>query len=259
MERGRKLKKIIGSNFTSPFMAGILMTASLVNPAETHTVDLADQPTTISEAANLRLIQSNYLSLHFVETVKAAEKTQKDPELLKLETYLSSLRVDEDRLKLIVAKNDIFSDFKYFSEAERIDDFNRYYPIYKAVEEKFNVPWLLLWIMHAAETTVSRDKNSEQGDSYGAMQVNRGNRGLENPAAGREFLSLLPNQRYIDDCEEIFRGGFYIRKIADNIKRSQLNITDEEAVLNVVRYDYSAVQHGKARVNQYLRMKTLFD
>lgn len=184
-----------------------------------------------------------------------------DPPIIKepskLETYLASIRADRERLEQIVAKNDIFSGFKYFTSEQRIDDLNRYFPIYRAADLKYQVPWLLLWIMHADETAVSRDLNPNQGQHRGAMQIDVSYKYLDEATLGWEFLADLPNQRYADDWKEILKAGLYIRNEAET--RYKPEMEDGESVLEVVRYNYSASKYGKLRANQYLKMKALFD
>jgi len=210
----------------------------------------------------LRTASAEPLSEPFSEPLSIPQnepQIEEDPQHLKLVNYLASIKIDQDRLTPIVAKNDIFDGFKDFTEAQRVDDFNRYFPIYRAVDLKYQIPWLLLWIMHAAETAVSRDTSLNQAGNTGAMQIDSDGKHLEEAPINWEFLASLPNQRHSDDWKELLKGGLFIRNHADILKKAALNISDEGTVLDVVRYDYSAVQFGKARVNQYLRMKTLFD
>lgn len=255
-----KTKKIIGSKLVRPFMVGILLTTSLGNTTETHAVDLTTPPT-IAIARSFE--DPNYLHapIIFNTAHNNEEGTQQDPELLKLETYLSSLKIDEDRLRQIVEENDIFSGFKHFTTEQRVDDFNRYFPIYRAADLKYNVPWLLLEIIHTDETAVSRNPNMNEGDQVGAMQITSGyDQYLEEAPVGWENLSYLPGQRDPNDWREILKAGLYIRDRAEQVKIAYgSQMSDTDAVLKVVGEYYSAPEHGQKRVNQYLKTKSLFD
>lgn len=257
--------KIIRKNLRSKLIRPLLVTA-LILPAfhatEAHAVDLPISPITNSASLEPASFQDDYLHLPIIfETVSSEEEIQQDPKLLKLETYLSSLQVDEDRLRQIVAENDIFAGFKHFTTEQRVDDFNRYFPIYRAADLKYGIPWALLLTIHADETAVSRDPNLNQGEQVGAMQIDkRYDQYLKEAITGWEFLEDLPNLRDPKDCEEIFKAALYIRNRAEQIKELYgPQISDIDAVLKVVGEYYSAPQYGNARVNQYLKIRSLFD
>lgn len=182
------------------------------------------------------------------------------PTPINLQTYLSSIRQDQERLREVVEENDIFEGFKHFTPEQRVEDFDIYFPIYLAGDLKYQIPWPLLWIMHAAETAISRNSEPNQGKQVGAMQINSDYNYLEEATVGWEFLRNLPDQRYPDDWKELLKGALYIRNKADEIKDLYYpKLSDENGILNVVKYRYSASEFGIARANQYLRIKALFD
>ena len=99
-------------------------------------------------------------------------------------------RVWEDCCSTLASS--LFAGFKNFTTEQRVDDFNRYFSIYLAADLKYHIPWQLLWIIHADETTVSRDSNMNSGPHVAAMQINP-NYNLAEAIAGWECLDKLPN------------------------------------------------------------------
>lgn len=259
MEIESKTKIIIGSKLVRPLLTGFLLVSSLGNIAEAQAVDPTIQPL-ITNSQSYK--DPNYLRVPIIfDTVHSEEETQQNPELIKLETYLSSLKVDEDRLRQIVEENDIFAGFKNFTQEQRVDDFNRYFPIYRAVELKYGVHWLLLWIIHADETTVSRDLGNDQGDQALAMQITKSYaQFLKEATIGWEDLKDLPNQRDARDYEEIFKAGLYIHNKAEQVKIAYgSQMSDTDAVLKVVGEYYSAPEHGQKRVAKFKETESLFN
>ena len=98
---------------------------------------------------------------------------------------------------------------KINAEPQQAEDLTMYYPIYRAAQDRFGVPWDLIWIVHQAESTVSRNPAAFTNKvNYGAMgraladstdeDVARANRGYE------DLRQLLV--RHFDDKDEIFWG-----------------------------------------------------
>lgn len=98
---------------------------------------------------------------------------------------------------------------KLNADPQQIEDLTIYYPIYRAAQDRYGVPWELTWIVHQAESTVSRNPAAFTSNiHYGAMQRavafhtiedrDRANRGLE-------FLGALP-VRHFDDAPELILG-----------------------------------------------------
>lgn len=65
-------------------------------------------------------------------------------------------------------------------------DLDIYYPIYKAVEAKYNIPWQLVWMMHTEETGASIHQRPDHGATRGAVQI-----GYSSDILDKELLDLL--------------------------------------------------------------------
>jgi hypothetical protein len=145
----------------------------------------------------------------------------------------------------------IFSD-KY------VQDVKMYYPIYKAVGDKYHMDWYLLWIVHENETGASAGWRGFVPESYykGAMQrdPNTWDQDFVNNAAkGLEDLAKLP-QRHQDDWKEIAAGAAILDR---NIKHYQ-NLGKDKAVFNALRL-YSTLEAAKERFALYKRDRILFN
>lgn len=179
-----------------------------------------------------------------------------------LETYLAEIEPERAYTEQIFTESDPLKDFIRLNSDQRLEDFNIYHPLYKAAEVAYQIPWYLLMVIHAHETTFSRSTNPERNGYLGAMQIHpMHTRELKDAALGWEFLDDL-DQRYLkrqgyrtNDWEEILRAGLFIRNRA-NQKRFY---SDEEKILNIVTYNYSATVHGLARVRQYRYIKSLLE
>lgn len=94
-------------------------------------------------------------------------------------------------------------------------DVAMYYPIYKAVADKYGIDWYLLWIVHEAESGASDSVRAFNGGSapyYGAMQRNVyiwSQNYVNTAASGLDSLASLP-QRHPDDWKEIAAAGLMI-------------------------------------------------
>lgn len=138
-------------------------------------------------------------------------------------------------------------------------DLKIYTPFYLAGEIKFEVPWLLLWIIHEEETTTSRDKNPDRSGYFGAMQRDNSfwpDRDAEKAIADMPFLKTLP-QRYPSDAREILWASSFIRAHANRIQAKYPQQSDEECVLNSL-FNYCAESHAKSRINKFNKRKSLF-
>ena len=92
------------------------------------------------------------------------------------------------------------------------------YSIYRAVGEKFDIPWQTPWMFHDGESTCSRDKGAFLGATtqYGAMQRETtlyGEDEIIEAAKGLEFLASL-DQEHFDDWREIAWFGMKIDRDA---------------------------------------------
>lgn len=184
-------------------------------------------------------------------------------ELSPLELYLQTIEQEQAQLRKVVEEYNLISPLKDLIQAEQLEDFEIYYPIYKAGEQKYNIPWFLLWIIHEHETVASRDVAPERSGYRGSMQLapmHMNNPYIYNAPQEYEFLDEINSQRYLrrngwltNDWEEILRGAAYTRLFADSKKLAD----DEAAILSVVRNNYSAVVYGRQREAQYLKIKPL--
>lgn len=186
-----------------------------------------------------------------------------------LQVYLNSIQEEKDRLASIIENypGNIMSGIKHRNPEQYIqnlEDFNMYFPMYKSGEIQYGIPWALLWIMHAHETTVSRNTNPGASGYKGAMQLSPHHllkREIIQAVEGWEFLDELP-QRYLirngwptNDWEDILRASYLIRWMAQWGDTDQQH---ENKALEVVGYRYSHQDHGRARVSKYYQLKALF-
>jgi len=99
---------------------------------------------------------------------------------------------------------------------EGLEQLPIYFPIYLAGQEKYNVPWFQLWIMHGAESNFSLDEDSFAGLYRGPMQRHQSffpDEEVYQVSIGFEYLaSLATNQPNLEPAEwqEILWGAFRI-------------------------------------------------
>lgn len=88
----------------------------------------------------------------------------------------------------------------------KTEDLEMYYPIYRTAQDKYGVPWELMWIIHEAESTASRNEAAfENNIHYGAMQRAlefHPQEDIDRANVGMEYLQTLP-VRHFDDAAEI--------------------------------------------------------
>ncbi len=180
---------------------------------------------------------------------------------ISLQAYLESIQEKKALYTQIVANTDLFKGFKELPRERQLADFEMYFPILKAAEIKYGVPWYLLWLNHFAETECSRNEFPEKNGYVGAMQRNPRFYSEEYVAkaiADWEFLKLLP-QRYLkkigsqtNDYEEIF---FAARKIAERAHGFIEQGTDfEEAMLKALD-SYCSLENARKRKNYFPILK----
>jgi hypothetical protein len=191
----------------------------LVNPTTTPTIDPTAVPTEI----------------------KPTQTPTKKPDVLV------SDQPNFEKVEKTLDPNNTSVDFK--------DDLEMYYPIYKAVEEKFNIPWHLLWIIHIEESSMSKNHDAfEKKDGscgqYGAMQRHTCFHFDENvnfASKGLESLKDLP-QRQHDDWKEISWAAMKLREDWDS----------KGSLLEALKR-YSAEEPAIRRYNIYLENQKLFE
>ncbi len=195
-------------------------------------------------------------------TEDSTDKPCNEQEPSILEKYLRDIEPNRKQLESKVVNNDFFQGFKSLTPSQQLEDFTMYFPIYYGGQTKYEIPWFLLWIIHTHETTVSRASDPERNGYRGAMQLHPMHEvELKDAGAGWEFLDDL-DQRYLkkhgfrtNDWEEIFKAALYIRNRANQ----KSFYSDEEKILNVITYNYSATIYGLIRVKQYHYIKSLLE
>ncbi len=127
-------------------------------------------------------------------------------------------KIEQFKIEFLGIEKKMKTRIDLFSEQD-FEDLRMYYPIYAAASEKYKIPWYLVWIIHKAESTVSRNPTAyEPGrPHYGSMQRAVDVYSKEDvhvAAAGLEFLAAVP-QRHYDDWEEIVWAASKLRKDQD--------------------------------------------
>lgn len=141
-----------------------------------------------------------------------------------------------------------------------IEDFKMYYPIYKAVSDKYpNVDWFLLWINHEQETGASDSKVAFNGGTYpyfGGMQRNVNvwpQSYVDTAFKGLESLNAITT-RNSTDAREIAAAA---KMLSDNIKQ-YLSLGKNQAVLNSLKLFTGGDQLAKSRFDLWEKYKALF-
>lgn len=205
------------------------------------------------------------LGLFFLSVPNFAISTL-SPEITPIAQYLQSIEGEKNILEeiLINQGENVMLGIKNLSPEQNLEDFNIYYPIYRAAELKYGIPWFLTWIIHVHETTTSRHPNPLGSGHIGAMQLSPEHfhkKEIIQAPMGWEFLDELP-QRYskklgwpTNDWEDVLQATHFIRWVADWGETAE---EDENKVLDVIRYRYSALEHGLRRTDKYYQLKELF-
>jgi hypothetical protein len=168
-----------------------------------------------------------------------------------VETKEQKDKKELDNVILLMKENRNLFSRKY------IRDVRMYYPIYKAIAEKFNMDWYLIWIVHEKETGASAGKRGFAEDSYyiGAMQRDPNiwtEDFVDKAAKGLEELKDLP-QRHKDDWREIAAGA----RILDRNIDIRDDMNKDKAVLKSLLL-YSAEGPALERYDMYLEYKEVF-
>jgi hypothetical protein len=130
-------------------------------------------------------------------------------------------------LSIMSSKQNLFSK-------SMIEDVTVYYPVYKAVADKYGLKWYLLWIVHEQESSASRNPKAFDGSSaphLGAMQINDKNYpnlDLKNAAEGLEDLEKFQTIHPERDLQDIAEGGLILH--ADIEKYKNHKYTENQAV-----------------------------
>lgn len=175
-----------------------------------------------------------------------------------VEQKLSPAQIREKQVK-----SELSNILKIMSEHPRVfskkkkEDIKIYYPIYRAVADKYKLDWYLLFIVHEAETGASSGKRGFVPDAQyqGAMQLDRNTWSddyIQKATKGLKYLAKLP-QRHSDDWEQIAAGG---KILGANIRKYK-RLGKEEAVLNALLL-YSSDEQALKRFRTYKQYEKLF-
>ena len=182
-------------------------------------------------------------------------------EMIQLNDFLLGIEKEHEQIQEFILQYPgnpptgfLLAPLKKLSKEQELEDFNKYFPMYKAAELKYGVPWLLLWGIHEHETTASRDPNTYNSLYHGAMQRSWQSwpeRQTFAAAGGWEFLRHLP-QRYQNDWREIMWAGHFIKRVS---VLQYPHLPEDKGIIQVVTNNYSAEDHAKKRVSWYDRVK----
>lgn len=202
------------------------------------------------------------------EHVSSRSRRPTETPIPPLEQYLSTIRPLQNKLRTaVVSQPGLFRGFKNLSPEATLEDFDIYFPIYRGAQEKYNIPWFLLWIVHTHETTVSRDKNPEESGYRGAMQRSSQfypDEIARTAAQGWEFLTTL-KQRYhkargskTTDYEEILWSASKMSADAQIIQKKSPSFSFEASFLQA-QYRYCRQDFAAQREAQYWKVKRLLN
>ncbi|HYM65554.1 MAG TPA: twin-arginine translocation signal domain-containing protein [Candidatus Sulfotelmatobacter sp.] len=229
-------------------VAAGLTAAVVVTPAIAFAmVETQSSPETLPELDSNSTDETLPRRQTVVEFPKSTQEPPKSPEQIRQEQVQRELY----NVEMIMENNpNVFSK-------KKIKDVEMYYPIYRAVSDKYKLDWYLLFIVHEAETGASAGKRGFAPDSYykGAMQLDPNiwsNDYINGAAKGLSFLSKIP-QRHDDDWKQIAAGG---RILSANINKNK-KLGKENAVLNAL-LRYSAPEPALKRFKTYKQYEKLF-
>lgn len=199
------------------------------------------------------------------EVVKAADPDPNSPENNLLANFENSIKKEKASVIGKLMYLGAMAGFADLTPEQKAEDLGIYFPMYKAAEIKYQVPWSLLWIIHYHETTVSRNRYPEGSGYLGAMQRDGSfyNEGyLKEATSGWEFLEKLPQRyhqdtgSYTSDYKEILFAARKIREDADRIISINPNLTSEEALLEA-QENYCSPLFAPVRIKQFLVVKEM--
>lgn len=202
--------------------------------------------------------------------VQASPEPSPSPEAAdkNLVEYLESINTEQEELLKIVESRDLFIGFKDgLTRKQQVDDFKMYFPLYKAAEIKYGVPWYLLWIIHVQETTVSTDQDTENTLSTGAMQRARSVKKyspqyIQEAVSGFEYFKHYEQRLNklkgspTSDYEEIFFAARKIKEDEEMVAKRRPDIGIEEGIL-IAQYYYCAKEYVAPRVSMYWQLKNI--
>lgn len=207
----------------------LMAATSKIEPTATST--LVPSPTQIPQTQELKPQR--------MEMMSAAQMTAEQSQLIeKYKAELPSILI------------------KLNADPQQVEDLTMYYPIYRAGQDRYGVPWELLWITHQQESTVSRDPNAYTSDCVNCGAIGRAGKyhtddDVKNANDGLEYLQLLPVRHpadgtYLGDAAEIIWATLFLKEKAGPEK-------DYKAAL----YAYCAPVYAQGRYQEFLAMESL--
>jgi hypothetical protein len=215
----------------------------------------------------LRFLGAIIASESFPEAFPPVSRTTKPDQNAGLQDYLNSIKDELDSYTNLIQSKDLFEGFKEIPDSKRIEDYNLYFSMYKAGEEKYKVPWFLLWLLHEQESGASLHPYPEQSGYVGGMQRSKyyyDEQYVAESIKGFEFLNLLPQRyskntgAYTNDCEEIM---FAARKISEDAALIRIGNPDSDINTSFLDAQYSYCNSISARriIVQFNRMNPLLE
>lgn len=184
----------------------------------------------------------------------------------KLDVYLNSIEEEYRVNKKVVEKVDVMYGFKEMNQQKIIEDYQLYFPIYKAGHIKYGVPWFLLWLIHEQESGASVHPNPESSGYVGGMQRDTRfykNNYVKEAADGWEMLNKLP-QRYCqqngfltNDYEEILFAARKINEDANNLRLNNPLLGHTESLLES-QMSYCNPRSAQRRIDQFKKINPIF-
>jgi len=156
-----------------------------------------------------------------------------------------------------LAMNEVISEMQKRPDVfnkRLIEDVEIYYPIYKAVGDKYSLKWYLLWIVHEEESTASADPKAFERTTgpVGAMQINLSYYNVDHAGDGLEYLAVLP-QRHPNDWKDITGGASILATSVEHYSYLGKDLPIEFALER-----YSSVRTGEYRFAIYEEYKKIF-
>lgn len=240
----RDFLKVVGGVAAVVVTGGVVAEEAFGDTPQDIAPDYSFEPLTLSNES----VEASATAIP--HTIIEFPKPKIEPKLSASEKRDQQVKKELKNIQKIMSRNiDVFGK-------KKIEDVGIYYPIYRAVADKFRIPWYLVFIVHEAETGASAGKRGFAQDSYykGAMQLDPMWTGsfMDSAAKGLKYLSKLP-QRHSDDWKNIATGA---KLLSRNFKRYKRLGTDKAALNTLLLY--SAEGPARKRFKTFQRYEKLF-
>lgn len=144
--------------------------------------------------------------------------------------------------------------------ANLLDDLNDNLPFYIAAGEKYNIDWIVLWIIHEAESGAS-DPNSKAFDSSNAnsrvkgswqIDISWGKDFAKDSFSGLEYVSVFP-QRHEGDASGAAQAAHMLRRNLDKYN----DLGYEKALFNALSL-YCGKDQATIRIDKIEKFNKIF-